>query len=109
MRRFKANPAANAPIIGSIPPTSTRKPDRNTTKSTNIKLVYFSESALLKNHLAIRGTKTKTNTENRPRESISLNKKNKSSPPSLFESISAKIISTAVSVSIVPPTVIATA
>ncbi len=109
MSRFKANPAANAPIIGSIPPTSTRKPDKNTTKRTNIKLVYFSESALLKNHLAIRGTNTKINTENKLKESISLNRKKRFNPPSLFESIRAKIISTAVSVSIVPPTVIATA
>ncbi len=38
-----------------------------------------------------------------------LSKKPRSSPPSLFESTAARIISTAVSVRMVPPTVTATA
>ena len=33
---FKANPAANAPIIGSIPPISAKKPAKKTMKTTKI-------------------------------------------------------------------------
>ena len=33
---LRAKPAANAPIIGSIPPSSARKPQKKTTNSTKI-------------------------------------------------------------------------
>ncbi len=106
---LSASPAAKAPIIGSIPPSSTKKPDTNTTKSTKMKLVYFSESALLKNHFAIRGTKMKVITEKTVRDKTRRIKKLNSSPPFVFDKINANKINTAVSVRIVPPTVIATA
>ncbi|MPM64869.1 hypothetical protein SDC9_111760 [bioreactor metagenome] len=34
--RFKASPAAKAPMIGSIPPSSAKKPQKNTTNSTKM-------------------------------------------------------------------------
>src|SRR5690554_3938765 len=105
---FSANPAAKAPMIGSIPPSSTRNPEANTTNNTKIKVEYFSGAALLKNHLAKRGTTTKIITEKTINDNSNLAKKAGLTPPSLLDKMIAKIISTAVSVKIVPPTVIAT-
>ena len=106
---LRAKPAAKAPIIGSIPPNSAKNPQRNKMNNTKIKCRYFSPSAFWKNHLATRGIRKKTMPEKIISDNPNLNRNHKSNPPPVFDKISARMINTAVSVRMVPPTVMATA
>ena len=108
IKRFKTNPATNAPIICSTPAISAKNAEKKTTDKTKIYWEVFSLSNLLKNQRAIRGIMKNMMNEKILREVINLTQKAKSRFPLEELEIIAKIISTAVSVNIVPPTVIAT-
>ena len=108
IKRFNTNPATNAPMMPSTPATSARKAEKNKTDNTKIYCEVFSLSNLLKNHFAIRGIKRNMIAEKIESEVIKVSQKPKSKFPFSALVIIAKIINTAVSVNIVPPTVIAT-
>ena len=105
---MSTNPATNAPIIPSTPATSARKAEKNTVASMKIYCEVFSLSNLLKNQRAIFGIIKNMIREKIPKEVIRRSQKEKSKLPLEELVIMARIIKTAVSVNMVPPTVMAT-
>ena len=108
IKRFKTNPATKAPIMCSTPATSAKKAEKKTTDSTKIYCDDFSLSNFFKNHRVIRGTTINIMIEKKAKEVSNRTQNVTSNCPLDALDIMAKIINTAVSVKIVPPTVIAT-
>ena len=108
INRFKTNPATKAPIICSTPATSAKKAEKKTTDSTKIYWEDFSLSNFFKNHRVIRGTTINIMIEKKANEVSRRTQNVTSNCPLDALEIIAKIIKTAVSVRMVPPTVIAT-
>src|SRR5690606_15116439 len=106
---LSANPAINAPMMGSIPATSAKKLAKNTMPNTRMYWETFSPSSLLKNHLTLIGNSQNTITEKMMMETSNLIQNLISKLPSTDPVITAKINKTAVSVMIVPPTTTVTA
>jgi hypothetical protein len=96
-------------MIGSSPESSAMKAQKKTTDSTKMKCAYFSSSRRVKNQEAIRGTTKNTITINILIENASRIQSAAVRPPCTAPEITANRMSTAVSVRIVPPTVMATA
>ena len=105
---FSDNPTANAPIIGSKPANSAKKALKKSIDKTKTKWLIFSPSNFLKNHLVIFGITDRTIIKKITKEISNLKVNEVSRFPAADAVMTAKRISTAVSVKMVPPTVIAT-
>ena len=109
MSLLSTKPATKAPMMCSTPATSAKKAAKNTTDKTKIYWDVFSLSSLLKNHLAILGITKNMINENMRSDVSKRIQKLKSNCPLVALEMMASMMSTAVSVRIVPPTVMATA
>ena len=103
-----ARPARNAPMIGSKPPSCAKNDDMNMMASTRMKCAPFSFSKRRKNSFSTQGNSLKI-VRNSTMPDSSMRKANpQPTCPELCPSRSARSMSAAVSVIIVPPTVTAT-
>ena len=106
---FRTKPATKAPIICSTPATYAKKAEKKIMDNTKIYCELFSLSSLLKNQRAIFGIIINMIKEKMVNEVPNLSQNEKSKSPFVELEIMARMINTAVSVSMVPPTAMATA
>ena len=109
INRFKPKPAINAPIIGSTFANSAMTAEAKTTSNAKMNCDVPSDSTFLKNQRAMRGKMPMTTMRKKANEMLIFKATSSQVPPFAVAVMKDNSKSAAVSVMIVPPTVIVTA